>query len=449
MLYRPFAERLDDVFPEELIRLKGVHEGWYVEYKENQISNRDLAKSLSSFANQYGGWLFLGVREDAQENVAASFPGIPDSEVQNVLDSIRNSAKDLLNPPVFYNVRIFGGPISKIQLPRGRSIVVVQIPEGPNSPYIHNDGRIYRRVGDSSQPFPVTDRATFDLLAQKGEETRSKLADKVLWSPVTSKLEEDQPFLHISILSDPYEVIGHWYDGAFSDFAEVMSGHILPFNNIFSSAEGFIARQTSLQNAYNRLFTWHFSRDCHSFVTVPIPCLAPSDAEPAWRFYSIGAEFHAYLFQRNLYDARILDLNFLINLIGAITMRHRTLVGRSNITGPLYMKARLENVWRTIPFIENSKYMEYIQSYGMPLVQYSDIVIPDGTSIESFVISPELGETPSEEESASYEGPIFLSMHILDALGIPMEILGRSVEELHQMAARKSEFDRLNNNLMA
>ena len=77
MLYRPFAERLDDVSPEELIRLKGVHEGWYVEYKENQISNRDLAKSLSSFANQYGGWLFLGVSEDAQENVAAGFPEIP------------------------------------------------------------------------------------------------------------------------------------------------------------------------------------------------------------------------------------------------------------------------------------------------------------------------------------------------------------------------------------
>ena len=190
MLYRPFAERLDDVSPEELIRLKEVHEGWYVEYKENLISNHDLAKSLSSFANQYGGWLFLGVKEDAQENVAASFPGIPDSEIQGVLDSIRNSAKDLLNPPVFYNVRIFEGPIDPIALPAGRVIVVVQIPEGPNSPYIHNDGRIYRRVGDSSQPFPVKDRGTFDLLAQRGEEAKEKLSDRILWSPVISKGEK-------------------------------------------------------------------------------------------------------------------------------------------------------------------------------------------------------------------------------------------------------------------
>ena len=210
MLYRPFAERLDEVSPEDLVRLKDVHEGWYVEYKEKLISNRDLAKSLSSFANQYGGRLFLGVKEDAQDNVAASFPGIPDSEMQNVLDSIRNSAKDLLNPPVFYNVRKFEGPVDPIGLPAGRTIVVVQIPEGPNSPYIHNDGRIYRRVGDSSQPSLVTDRLTFDLLAQRGEEARTKLANRVLWSPVTSQAEENQPFIHISILSDPYEVMGHW-----------------------------------------------------------------------------------------------------------------------------------------------------------------------------------------------------------------------------------------------
>ena len=168
MLYRPFADDLDEVAPEDLVRLMDVHEGWYVEYKRELVGNRDLAKSLSSFANQYGGWLFLGIQEDAASNVAAGFPGIPDSEVQNALDSIRNSAKDLLNPPVFYNVRKFEGPIESITLPDGRTIIVVQVPEGPNSPYIHNDGRIYRRVGDSSQPTPVTDRATPRFLDPKG-----------------------------------------------------------------------------------------------------------------------------------------------------------------------------------------------------------------------------------------------------------------------------------------
>ena len=47
MLYRPFADHLDEVAPEDLARLKNVHEGWYVEYKQKVIGNRELAKSLS------------------------------------------------------------------------------------------------------------------------------------------------------------------------------------------------------------------------------------------------------------------------------------------------------------------------------------------------------------------------------------------------------------------
>ena len=101
MLYRPFADHLDEVAPEDLGRLTDVHEGWYVEYKREMIVNRELAKSLSSFANQYGGWLFLGVEEDTVYNVAAAFPGIPNAELQHALDSIRNAAKDLLQPPPF------------------------------------------------------------------------------------------------------------------------------------------------------------------------------------------------------------------------------------------------------------------------------------------------------------------------------------------------------------
>ena len=273
MLYRPFADNLSEVSPEDLGRLRDVHEGWYVEYKQQLIGNRELAKSLSSFSNQYGGWLFLGVKEDSKDHVADSFPGIPDSQVNPALDSIRNVAKDLLNPPVFYNVRLFPGPIDSIGLGAGHSIIVIQVPEGPNSPYIHNDGRIYRRVGDSSQPVPVTDRSTFDLLAQRGEEARKGLAERVLWSPVTSKGEENQPYIHLSILSDPYEIFGHWYGKRFEHFAETMKGYTLPFDNLFSMSGGFIARQVGRNDPYKRILTWHFSRSCHSFVTFPISTL--------------------------------------------------------------------------------------------------------------------------------------------------------------------------------
>ena len=46
-----------------------------MEYKSEAVPARALAKSLSAFANTYGGWLFVGVREESKDNaVAGSFP---------------------------------------------------------------------------------------------------------------------------------------------------------------------------------------------------------------------------------------------------------------------------------------------------------------------------------------------------------------------------------------
>ena len=442
MLYRPFAERLDEVSPEELIRLREIHEGWYVEYKESLISNRDLAKSLSSFANQYGGWLFLGIKEDTQENVADSFPGIPGSEVQHVLDSIRNSAKDLLNPPVFYNVRTFEGPIDPIALPPGRTIVVVQIPEGPNSPYIHNDGRIYRRVGDSSQPSPVADRGTFDLLAQRGAEARGRLSDKILWSPITSKGEENQPFIHISILSDPYEVMGHWYSGRIAAFSEVMRGFSIPIDNIFSTNDGYIARQISNNDAYSRVLTWHFSRNCHSFITLPIQTRVCDFQMPIWSEYENGQSFVSKMLEANLTFARILDLNILMDAILSVVKRHRILVVSEGINGPFYLKANIENAWRTVPFIDHSKFINHISDYGLPLNQESDMVVPNGTTLDTFIVSPELDEVPSEGDGIIDTGGIKLFLRVINALGVPMEVLGESAEELQLMGRRHQQIQK-------
>ena len=146
--YTPFETDLSNISQDDLATLKNVHEGWYVEYKSELIKPRDLAKSLASFANQLGGWIFFGVSEDRKSQVAKSFPGIPDSDVSSALESIRNASKDLINPDVFYISRVFRGPIESLGLTSGRSIIVVQIPQGADCPYVHNDGRIYRRIAD-------------------------------------------------------------------------------------------------------------------------------------------------------------------------------------------------------------------------------------------------------------------------------------------------------------
>ena len=448
MRFTPFDKEHDELSAGDLESLRDVSEGWYVEYKSQLPRTRDLAKSLSSFANQYGGWLFLGVDEIHDSSTAGTCPGIDNDKIPEVLESLRNAAKDIVRPQVIYQHRVLEGPVETIGLSSNRSVVVVRVPEGSNTPYIHNDGRIYIRIGDSSTP--TTDKATFDLLYRRGEDRRSYLTALIEKSPELSNDEEDNSYLHLSILSDPYQTLGYWYQGSYSDFCTVMNGDSIPFDNIFTAPEGFVARQVAMNNRYNRLLTWEFSRNCNSFVTIPIPTLPlknsdailASDLAASWQPYSIGVKFWTSLVSKGLEESRILNLNLLLPLVGAIVSRHRRIVGTANVRGPFYIKGRIENVWRTIPFIDICEYMTHVEKFDFPVVQASDLMVPIGTSLDTFVVSPELKGVPSENDKIAYDGPIEIWLEIMQALGIPVELLAENAKALLSVAIRESDMHR-------
>ena len=221
MRYTPFDIDFREVTQTHIAGLREVAEGWYVEYKSETPRPRELAKSLSSFANRYGGWLFLGIQEDPADNTAAGFPGMPDSSVTSDVQLLRDASKDLLQPSVPFFHHVLSGPLEELSLPEGRSIVIVRIPEGASTPYVHNDGRICVRTGDSSSPVIEHDRATLDLLRRKSEEKESLLREFIDRSPVVSEDEKDTPYLHLAICSDPFQVLGHWYRGSFADFSRL------------------------------------------------------------------------------------------------------------------------------------------------------------------------------------------------------------------------------------
>ena len=439
MRHTPFERGLVDISPTDLSALRDVHEGWYVEYKSEVIKPRALAKSLSSFANQYGGLLFIGIISDSQTNVADCFPGVADSAVPSILESLRNAAKDLLHPHVFYTTRIFEGPIRPIGLKQGRSIIAVDIPQGADTPYVHNDGRIYVRIGDSSDPKPLTDRATFDILSQRGEQARLGLEDRIQRSPMVSKGEGEQPFVHFSILSDPYGFMGHWYDGNLTDFSKVMREQSLPLDNIFSKSDGYVARQTAYNDPRNRVFTWEFSRQCHSFVTLPIPVLSISGSSSAWSTYSTGQKFISMFNHESLESIRILDLNQMLDACEGIIKRHRILVDQANVRGPFYIKAYIENVWRTIPFLDLPDFISHISEFGLPIVQDDEIMTPDGTSLETFVVAPESSEAPEKLPPYVTPGSVQITGAILRALGIPGDTLMNSGTTLLELGRRRME----------
>ena len=450
MRYSPFNKDFSEVSPSDLTELLEIREGWYVEYKSQLPKPKDIAKILSSFANQYGGWLFIGVNEDPESLTAQNIPGIAADQVTRVLETVRNAAKDIVRPQVIFQTRILEGPLESVGLPAQQSVIVIHIPEGSNTPYIHNDGRIYIRIGDSSSPVAATDKSTFDTLYQRGQDRQSFLKSLVQRIPQISKGEEDQPFLHLNILSDPYDTLGHWYEGAYSDFCTTMRGATIPFDNIFTSPNGFVARQIGTNNSYNRTLTWEFSRNCNSFVTIPLQRLPSAgsgnfiatDVMEEWKRHEIGPDFLNALFSRGLGDCSVLNLNILLGAIGAIVSRHRRIVGASGIKGPFFIKAHIENVWRAIPFVDLNSYSDHVKDFGFPVIQDNQYMIPPRFSLDTFVVSPEMAHVPDEHEKIRFNGPIEIWLEIMQALGIPGELIAKHSEAFLEASIRESGMQR-------
>ena len=445
--YTPFDIDLNEISQTDLATLREVSEGWYVEYKSEVTNPRSLAKSLSSFANRYGGWLILGVQEDPKDHTAASFPGVPNSDLTSILQQLRDAAKDLLQPTVPFFHHILTGPLADISLPSGRTIIVVRIPEGASTPYVHNDGHIYIRTGDSSSPVVANDRATIDQLHRKADERKTFLEDFIYRVPVVSKGEDSTTFIHLALCSDPFQVLGHWYSGSFTEFSEVMRTPPLPFDNIYTSQDGFVARQAEGTERWNRLFTWEFFRNCNSFVTLPQTSLeVPSfPLEGAisnldqWSQYAHGEKFVANLTTDNLKYARVLNLNTLVSYINGIVIRHRSLASLAGIHGPFFLKARIDNTWRVVPFLDISEFISHTENFGIPVVQDSNLTAPSGKWPEGFITITEESLPPVENEFPLDGGAIKAWIAILQALGIPGDFLARHSRQIADLANRETE----------
>lgn len=84
--YNPFDKSFDEIIPSDLAILFSVAEGWYVEYKQEVPNASAVAKSVTAFANTYGGWLFYGIAEKSKDDaVAGTFPGIACEDADGIL----------------------------------------------------------------------------------------------------------------------------------------------------------------------------------------------------------------------------------------------------------------------------------------------------------------------------------------------------------------------------
>lgn len=437
-MYSPFDKALHDLHPSDLTLLRNVHEGWYVEYKREAVNANALAKSLSAFANTYGGWLFIGVKEQSKDNpVAGEFPGISEEDVDATLQRLRHSAADYLNPTPFFETMVLRGPCAENGLAEGRAIIAVEVPQSHTAPHVHKDGRIYRRVADGSEPKPETDRFVLDQLWRRAEPIREMTRKWVERDPEFSEGEEEMPYVRVLLCIDPWYQRDPWLDAPLLTIRRILTSPAtpiipsFPFDTVYTTAEGIIARQLEGNDPHNYVATWRMGRDLSCDIVLPLPFYAPSSPDDLFLEldgYGNASRFIDILQEHRYPQPRIADLNFLMNMLTGIVSTYRCLLKLANVEGKFYFKARILQAWRMVPFVDVETVLDGFEVSGLSMMMDSIVTVPIGDDPESFVLidEQETEETKDKEQLVCIGQATRMFVRIARAFGVPLLIEGET-----------------------
>ena len=128
-----------------------------------------------------------------------------------------------------------------------------------------------------------------------------------------------------------------------------------------------------------------------------------------------------------------------VTLTEGIIACHRAVAEGAGVVGPFYLKAIIENTWRTVPFVDTSEFVSHIEAFDVPVVQDSDLTAPLGDWPEGFITVPELGKVSGDKMRSISKSAITTWIAIMGALGLPGEVLAKGSNEFLDAANREAE----------
>lgn len=232
MFYTPFLDKqgnpkkLTDIEYSDLDILTNIEEGYKVEYKslwDDKFKKKALPKSISSFANTDGGWLFVGVNNDGTLQPISK-------DRTDFAQQIGEIIRTHISPCPKFETKF-------ITLPNDdeHGILIIVIYEGVNPPYIC-DGTVYTRIGSSSEPIKIQHRADIDKLYAKKKDYIDE------WKNFCTNKIFDQ-------LNIPYCSIYLYYEGGNTTYTEDIKGNE-EFLNTCCKKCGFEVYMPSTYNSY-------------------------------------------------------------------------------------------------------------------------------------------------------------------------------------------------------
>jgi hypothetical protein len=212
----------------------------------------------------------------------------------------------------------------------------------------------------------------------------------------------------------------------------------LPFDNMFSTADGYIARQAKGNSPERLPLTWRYSADGSSHITVPFSSRSLDLQDPAtfafFEGYVHAATFFRECVERGMRSGVVVDLNFAYAILWGIIRRHERLAACAKLGFPYDMKLRVRGVWRRVPFLDTETFRDFISRFGIPVVQTAEASSPPGPWFHSLsALENEQPELWTAVKSALAFG------YVCQMFGLPMDkvIAGESkILELHSLLER-------------
>jgi hypothetical protein len=172
----------------------------------------------------------------------------------------------------------------------------------------------------------------------------------------------------------------------------------ITFDNSYPSSEGYVSRQVSVHSALSMAFTWEHYWDGSSKIVLPLNSFIingniPEKMQP----YAHYSDFISKAEKSNVFGAELFDLTLITAFVYSIIVKQCELLkDRTNISS-LRFKARIENAWRKIPFIDSSTYISQIEEFGFPVIQKNMFFSPPGYSRNS-TVSIDIAQDMSKED---------------------------------------------------
>lgn len=419
-IFNPFGKGLREVKEEDLEVLKSVAEGWNVEYKREKPNPKKIAKSISSFANSYGGIYFIGIEADSSTNFATDFIGVEDSP-----DVIRDSVRGHLQPFPYFET-------FSINLNNGKKVLMAVIPEGRNPPYIHSDGRIYRRQEAASDPISENNRHAIDELYRKALKYEEELEKFRNFDLTFCRGEDDIPYLEIYVNTVPFNhfIITDFFKRENLDMVlQQFNGDFTITENVHNISFEYNMKFDSLNTYYDNVSIRYLEQQdlAYNGLTVEIDIagnlklLIPLnqknyDSEPlAERYTKVITRSQ----ENSISSIRFLDGRQIFGAILGLINNYVKYLNEKGYKDKLEFKLRLRNCWRTTIYIDNEKFIEHVENFGFPICGKAEQYFP------MYPISMDFQDIKSHP--ITRVAGVF--SHVANALGVPSEVAIVSIIE--------------------